>query len=278
MIQFAPSNQPRLTPVRSLQAIGTLGAVLALAILAMSVLLRLTTVFAADGATISTLPAAIEGVARMVHRLAASSVGLLALIATIHCWRHRRVVSSAVIPVASIVAATLMLAVIGPLTPGYRFTAVTVANVVGGTVLLAACWWLRERLAAMSTGQHALRPLLKAALIVFFIHVTTGATTSALEMRGIHGFAIIHQASAMLAIILLGAILWDKQRPLRLARLFTAMKWLLGAQIALGLASMLMDEHSTWLALVHAMISPLLVAGLVSTAVRDAAVAPGTGV
>jgi heme A synthase len=94
-------------------------------------------------------------------------------------------------------------------------------------------------------------------------------------MRGIHGFAIVHQGSAMLAIILLGAILWDKDRPVRLARLYSAMKWLLGAQIALGLTFVLIDGRPAWLAVLHAMVSPLLAAGLVSVAVRDVPRAPG---
>jgi heme A synthase len=277
MVQFAPSSLPRLAPARLLQAAGTVGSVMALAILAMSALLRLTTVFAADGHTLSTLPGAVEDTARLIHRLAASSVGLLALLATVLCWRNRRIVATAVVPVALLVVATLVLALIGPLTPGYRFTAVTVANVVGGTVLLASCWWLRERLAATPVHSHAPGPLLKAALIVFFIHVTTGATTSALEMRGIQGFAIVHQVSAMLVIVLLGAILWDKRLQERLPRLRAFVQWLLYAQIALGLTLMLAGSQSPWLALVHAMCSPLLIAGLVSIAVRDVHIEPGTG-
>jgi len=153
MIHFAPAQPRRLTAAQSLQAIGTVGAVVALVILAMSALLRLTTVFAADGHTVSTLPGMVEDTARLIHRLAASTVGLLALWATVLCWRQRRLLPHAVIPVVALVAATLVLALIGPLTPGYRFTAVTVANVLGGTVLLASCWWLRERLAAAPAHQ-----------------------------------------------------------------------------------------------------------------------------
>jgi heme A synthase len=269
MIHFAPAKSHRPTAVQSLQAIGAIGAVVALVILAMSALLRLTTVFATDGHTVSTLPVMVEDTARVIHRLAASTVGLLALWATVLCWRQRRVLTHAIAPVMALVAATLILALIGPQTPGYRFTAVTVANVLGGTVLLASCWWLRERIAAAPAYQIAPRPLLKAALIVFFIHVTTGATTSALEMRGTQGFAVIHQATAMLAIILLVAILLDKRSHARRVRSITFMKWLLGSQIALGLTSLLLEAHSPWLALAHALVSPLLVAGLVSIAVRD---------
>jgi heme A synthase len=274
MVHFAPPASAQLTPARSLQVIGMLGAIMAMAILAMSVLMRSTTVFASDGSTSSSLPGLIEDVARLIHRLAASSVGLLALAATALCWRNRRALAQAVVPVVVIAATTVVLALIGPLTPGYRFTAVTVANVLGGTLLLAACWWLRETLATRQTRHNALRPILKAALIVLFMHITAGATTSALEMRGIHGFAVVHQGSAMLAIILLGAILWDKDRPAHLARLFSAMKWLLGAQIALGLTFVLIDGRPAWLAVVHALFSPLLAAGLVSIAVRDVQNAP----
>jgi heme A synthase len=244
---------------------------MALTIITVSALLRLNTEFAADGQTVSTLPVMVEDTARVIHRLAASTVGLLAVWATVLCWRQRRVLAQAVAPVTALVTATLILALIGPLTPGYRFTAVTVANVLVGTLLLASCWWLRERLAAAPAYQMAPRPLLKAALIVFFIHVTTGATNSALEMRGIQGFAVIHQATAMLAIILLVTVLLGQRSNARRARSITFMKWLLGTQMALGFTFFLMETHSPWPALAHAVISPLLVAGLVSIAVRDQA-------
>ena len=70
-------------PTRMFRAIGMAGAALAFAILGASILLRLTTGFGADGLPVSGLPSATEGAVRLIHRLAASSVGLLALAAVI---------------------------------------------------------------------------------------------------------------------------------------------------------------------------------------------------
>ncbi len=259
------------TPTRPLQAIGSVGSALALAILGASILLRLTTVFGGDGQPISTLPPAIESAVRLLHRLAASGVGLLALSAAILCWRRRPWVANALMPTAWIVSATVLLAVIGPLTPGYRFAAVTVTNVVLGTVLLMACWWLRESLAAAPTRQRAHDPLLIPALIVFLVHVGSGAAASAFEMRGIRWLAFIHMGSAVLVFLFVGAILWVRHGRERLTRLVGTMTLLLAAQIALGLVLIAMDARPTWLGFLHAMLSPLLAAGLVSVAVRDSA-------
>lgn len=269
MVQPTCSKPPLLTPARTLLAIGTTGSALALVILGVSILLRLTTVFANDGHLLSTLPAAIESAVRMLHRLAASGVGLLALWATVLCWMRRPLVAKAVMPTAWIVAATVLLAAIGPLTPGYRITAVTVANVVGGTVLLMACWWLRESMAAAPTRRHARDPLLIPALLVFLAHVGIGAAASVLDMRGIRWVAFIHMGSAVFVIIFVGALLWARHGRAPLTRLVCVMTLLLAAQAALGLALMGTDQRPVWLGFLHAMLSPLLAGGIVSLATRD---------
>jgi heme A synthase len=261
--------EPRLLPAaRTLLAIGAAGSALALVILGVSILLRLTTVFTDAGDPVSTLPVAIESAVRLLHRLAASSVGLLALWATALCWMRRPHAATAVMPTAAMVAATLVLAAIGPLTPGYRFATVTVANVVGGTVLLMACWWLREAMTA-APARQARDPLLRPALMVFLAHAGLGAAASALSVRGIRWLAFAHMGSAALVVIFAGALLWDRRSRAPLTRLVGAMTLLLAAQIALGLALMAADPHPVWLGFVHAMLSPLLAAGLVSIAVRD---------
>ena len=270
MIESTRPKPPLLTPLRTLLAIGTAGSALALVILGVSILLRLTTVFAENGDPISILPVTIESAVRLMHRLAASGVGLLALWATVLCWIRRPLVTKAVMPTACIVAATVLLAAIGPLTPGYRFAAVTVANLVGGTLLLMACWWLREALAAAPANRQARDPLLLPALLVFLAHVGIGAAASALSVRGIRWLAFLHMGSAVLVVIFVGALLWARYGRARLTRLVGIMTLLLAAQIALGLALMAAAPRPVWLGFLHAMLSPLLAAGLVSIAVRDA--------
>lgn len=244
--------------------VGAIGAFLALIVLGASILLRLTTQFGADGVPVSVLSPGTEGAIRLVHRLAASSVGLLALVASILCWGSRRVAPGAVRPVIWIVAATVLLAVIGPLTPGYRFNVVTVANVVAGTALFVACWWLCETPTVSHQTASADSSPLRMALAVMGVHVGLGAATSAYAMHGIHWVAFLHTGSAMLTTLLVGSILWDRRQQARLAKLLWAVTGFLTVQVVLGLIALWMDQRPLALSFVHAMLSPLLAAGLVS--------------
>ena len=264
------SAQAGNSSIRGLRTAGEFGAILALAILGASMLLRLTTIFGADGQTISTLPPAIESATRMVHRLAASGVGLLAMCAVFLCWSRRPLPGRIVKPLASIVAATIGLAVIGPLTPGYRVAAVTVANVAGGVVLLIAFWWLRESVATDSAGRKPVESLARAAIIVFLLHVATGAAASANEMHGIRWFAFVHLGTAMLLIMFVGASLWECRREPSLAGWSAATTIFMAAQWGLGFALMSHDSRPVWLGLLHGMLSPMLAIALVSLAIRGA--------
>lgn len=254
-----------------LNAIGTVGAVLALVILGASVLLRLCTQWDSTGAQLSTLAPAVEDAVRLTHRLTASSVGLLAIVACVAVWLRRKAGGALWMPTAGIVAATVLLAAIGPLTPGYRYASVTVANVVGGTVLLMSCWWLREAAALGGRATPARHPWLLAALAAFVLHIGTGATASAWEMRGLHWVAYLHAASAVVFLFAVGEVLWERTQGQALGRLALGLTALLAAQIALGVALMWLGRQPVWLGVVHALVSQLLAAGLVSVALRRGA-------
>lgn len=257
--------------LRVLHAIGVIGSILALTILGASVLLRLTTVIAPDGTALSQLTTEVENAIRLVHRLAAASVGILALAASVLGWQNRTQFPAVMRPVAWITGATVLLAVIGPLTPGYRFSLVTITNVVAGTVLVAACWWLRETL-DLATSRVAFRdPMLSLTLAVFVLHVGLGAAASAYAVRGTHWVAFVHSGSAMLATLLLGSILWDRRLHRKLTAPVRAMAGLLALQLVLGMVSLWIEVRPVTLGFVHAMVSAVLVAGLVSIAVRDTA-------
>ena len=266
-------------PTRPFRAIGLAGAALAFVILGASILLRLTTGFWADALPVSGLPSAAEGAIRLVHRLAASGVGLLALAAAILCWTRRGHLGGVTGPTAWIAAATLALAVIGPLTPGYRYTAVTVANVVGGTVLLMAFWWLHETQEAMSGRSRSLDALMAVALVVFVAHAGSGAAASAFEVRGVRWVAFIHAGTAMLATMFIGAILWEQRTEGGLDRVAAGTALLLAAQLALGMATFWVFPRPAWMGFLHAMLALPLAAGLVSIALRrdGRAGAPGPG-
>ena len=266
-----PSRAPTSdSPSRWLQTIGTFGAVLALVILGASMLLRLTTIFGVDGHTISTLPTPVENAIRLAHRLAAAVVGLLALCVAIISWRRRPLPSFFVTPIAWIVVSTVMLAIIGPLTPGYRLTIVTVGNVVGGMILLMAFWWLRESVANKLLTRKPVEPLLLITILVFLAHIAAGAAASALEMRDVRWFAFVHIGTAILATMFVGASLWDRRRDVSIAGWTAATVGLMLLQMALGCALMWLGTRPTWLAYAHGMLSPLLAITLVSLANRGA--------
>lgn len=264
----SPSNN---LSIRTLNAIGALGTLLALAILGASILLRLTSEIAADDTVRSTLAPDVENVVRLIHRLAAASVGLMAVLVTALGWMQRRVVPpQATKAIMWLVAATVLLAVIGPLTPGYRYNTVTIANVVAGTVLLGACWWLREALSFGAPAPHAMaHPMLRLAFAVLVVHVGLGAAASALEMRGTHWVAFVHAGTGMFMALLLGSILWDRRSHTRLTGVVRTMAVLLVLQFLLGVVSLWVTGRPVSVGFVHAMLSALLTAGLVSIAVRE---------
>lgn len=255
--------------VRALKTIGSTGALLAFIILAASILLRLTTAFAPDGSAASTLSTEVENAIRLVHRLAAASLGLFAMVAAVLCHGHRARFPVVVQPVLWLVGATVLLAVIGPLTPGYRYSAVTVANVVAGTVLLMACWWLREVLTPVPRVASVLRPMVLTTVLVLVIHIGLGAAASAFAARGVHGVSFIHSGTAMLTTLLLASLLWDRRQIELLRGWVNTMAGLLAAQLVLGIAALWLEGQPAWLGFVHAMVSAGLSIGLVSIAVRD---------
>lgn len=262
-------SQAAEPPQNALRAIGTIGSILALLILGASMLLRLSTIFGTDGQTISTLPNAIENATRLTHRLAASGVGILAVWAVVLWWLRRPLPSSLRKPIIWVVAATVILAVIGPLTPGYRFTAVTIGNVVGGMVLLMAFWWLRESARLHALACKTVEPILRAAVFVFLAHVATGAATSVGEMHGSRSLVILHLCTALLSTMFIAGSVWHSRHETTLAPWCIAATTLLLAEIAIGCALVWLGVRPTGLMLVHGMLSPLLAVALVSLVTVD---------
>lgn len=266
---------PALPPLSSVPAtrglllIGTFGALLALLILGSSMLLRLNTQFATDGAALSTLSPAIENAARLLHRLSASGVGVLAITAAVLLWIRRPLPARYANPLKWIIATTLLLSVIGPLTPGYRVAAVTVGNVAGGMALLVACWWLRESVVLPICRQPKTDPLPRFALAVFMAQVATGALASAGLMRESPGFAIVHLGTALLATMSIGALAWSRRRIPECSRASIVVTGLLLAQVALGLVLMAQGKAAVSLSYLHGMLSPFMAMSLVPLVLRD---------
>ncbi|MBE0613007.1 MAG: COX15/CtaA family protein [Burkholderiales bacterium] len=81
--------------------------------------------------------------ARALHRLAASSTGILLLLIVFLGWRRLQDRAARLAAVATVVFAGF-LAWLGLLTPS-KLPAVTLGNLLGGMSLLALLWWLHQR-------------------------------------------------------------------------------------------------------------------------------------
>lgn len=265
-VMVPPAAGGEADALRRLGLIGLWGAPLTVVILAASALLRLATQFE-GGEAVSTLSANFEQAARMAHRLAAAGVGLLAAWAFITAYRARPVAKPVLAAVGAIVGLTLLLAVIGRYTAGYRVMPVIAMNVAGGTALACAFWFLRER-AAKPRGALAALPLAALGGIVALSAV--GAATSASAMHGDRAFGPAHLwlASLLAAAAILAAL---RHRRCGLAAAATAV--LVAGQYGLGFA-LLASGRPLHLTLLHSAVSVLLALSLVSLAVRGGADAP----
>ena len=271
---MSPIDSP-LKPLSSTQRAWLLrlcwvGAALALCILGASILLRLMTVLDAQGLAVSQLDPGLEHTVRLLHRVCASSVALLALGVLALCWRARHTDVNVMPPAAWIAASTVVLALIGPLTTGYRLGSITVVNVSFGMVLLMAFWWLREAIsvAADACPRHPADALSWATFLAMVLHLATGAAASAWAMHGLHGPAYVHLTSLLLCLTLAGILLFGPRAPSVLSHRVAALAALLGLQVVVGGLLMWQDPRSVALSYFHAMLSPLVAMAGVSIMVR----------
>lgn len=224
-------------------------------------LLRLSTEWAADGQAQSVLPPTVEHATRLAHRMAASGVSVVALCAVLLAWMQRRTDRRMVSTTAGLVAATVVLAGIGPLTPGYRVAAITVLNVGVGMVLLLAFWWMHESSARMPYQPWMLPRVARLAMAALILHTATGAAASAYRMQGLSWPAWVHLASAVLFIGCLAALV-IAQRRLQTPPKVRVLRLLMASQVLLGICLFWLDHRPIWLNFTHAMLSPLLAVSL----------------
>ena len=252
---------------RRLRLIGTWGAILTLAILLASALLRLATGIEA-GEAHSLLPPAVEIGARIAHRLSAMGIAILAALALVATLRNPPAPASRVTAVATIMALTLVLALIGRYTPGYRVTAVTVINVTGGTALACAFWWLREIAMTPATDPGRGLPIVPAlALILLLAQSALGAAASAAAMWGAPASMPLHPGAAILFLIVAVAASWRRRERRAPALAIAAL-----AALQLGLGAYLgwTDARPLAFTLAHAAIASLFALPLVSLAAGTA--------
>lgn len=191
---------------RHLARVAWWGAVLAGTVVAASALLRLGTTLDAGGNARSTLAPALEGAARVAHRISAAAVGILAAAALVLAWRERPVRPRRGVPLAAIVAFTAVLAALGPYTPGYRFVGVTVANAVLGVALAGAFAWLAVQARDPERSPSGAHLLVAFAVLA---EVALGTAASAAAMHGRFAFEPLHVA---LGPVVAALVLWAALR------------------------------------------------------------------
>jgi len=260
---------PRAT--RLLARVGSWSTVLTCAILAASVLLRLSTAFDAGGAAQSRLPELVETISRLAHRFAAMAVSVLALLAAMVAFTTRPLPRGRLAAVATILVLTVFLAVLGRYTPGYAAAAVTVGNVVGGMLLACAFWWLREDglLRSAPPGPRAF-VLAGTAFAALVGQSALGAATSAIALRSASALDPLHAAAGVACAILVGFAAWPHRHrassrlPAGVAAGAVAMQLALGPLLALAGGA-----RPAALAWAHGMVALALALALVSLAARS---------
>ncbi|MBI3149450.1 MAG: COX15/CtaA family protein [Betaproteobacteria bacterium] len=116
--------------------------------------------------------------ARVAHRLAAMGVAVLVLSLVVLGYRQRREDARSLRLALLALSLTLFLAVLGRWTPGTRVPAVTLGNLLGGFMLLAALWRLRAA-PSVRRQAHPARGLLLLCAVLLAGQVALGGMVSA---------------------------------------------------------------------------------------------------
>jgi hypothetical protein len=186
------------------------------------------------------------------------AVGALAAGALVAAWQARPLSRGLGMAIAGIAGLTLLLSVIGRYTPGYRFDAVTVANVVGGIGLAVAFWWARAASAGTGRGDA----VATIALALLLVLAALGAGADAAAMRGESAFSLLHLwVAAFFTAFALAAAWRQRKRPAAIA-----VAALCAIQLGTGWA--LADARPLALAGIHALVACALALGLAQLGAR----------
>jgi cytochrome c oxidase assembly protein subunit 15 len=149
-----------------------IGCGLVLAVIVASAYLRLAQI--APGWT------GAGGLARAVHRLAASAEAALVIAVVAVCWGARRQWAGGALTAAAIGALTVLLVLVGIATPERQPPPVTLANLLGGMALLGTLWSLRiQALGAPSRSPASLWLWTGVALLA--VQIALGGLVSAFD-------------------------------------------------------------------------------------------------
>ncbi len=254
---------------RRLAALGTGGVALTFVVVAASALLRLATTLDPGGNAASRLPATVEAIARLAHRVSASGAGIVALAVLVVAFTSRPVPRARLAAIGAIVLLTGSLAAIGRYTPGYRFLPVTVGNALGGIALACAFMWLRMQStrSAGIEGRSAVSWAATLALAVVLVQAGVGTAASALAMHGVRTLDPWHVASGFAVVGIAVAVAAYRYRDRGAAR-----AWIFAlalGQMAMGFVLAAADAQrgipGAW---AHAMLACALALALTALAAR----------
>jgi cytochrome c oxidase assembly protein subunit 15 len=139
---------------------------------------RIDPAFESASALEKTLPADWAGT---VHRLAATLLGLTVIGMALIAWRNRKTPGHPLRAPLLLFALTVFLSVLGYSTPSSLVPLITVANLLGGLLMLALLWWLSIRTAELGhgPGRGRLRPAALVALVLLALQLFAGGWLSA---------------------------------------------------------------------------------------------------
>ena len=122
----------------------------------------------------------LVGLARVVHRLAASAEAVLAVMIAAVCWGARREWKGGAMTAAAIAALTVFLTVLGISTAEGQSPPVTLGNLLGGMALLGAFRLLRLQALSAAVSAHS-SPLLwmGAGVLLLALQIALGGLVSA---------------------------------------------------------------------------------------------------
>ncbi|HSQ05703.1 MAG TPA: COX15/CtaA family protein [Burkholderiales bacterium] len=240
---------------------------------------------ASSSSTAHSAPNVAVGIARVVHRLAASTVGMLVLIIVALLWKHSPGMRTAS---AVLLLLTASLAVLGRFTPS-ELPVVTLANLLGGMAIAGTLGWLRVA-TSWQPPARTQRPVL-FALMVLSLQIAIGGLVSARDAAlscpsfgdcletfrtfDWHGFDVLranaslsrtaprtiygtHQLFALFAVIAVLAVWSRVRKDLHQRRPRVILLGLVILQIVLG-AAMAIAGSSITLAVTHNLCAVLII-------------------
>jgi uncharacterized membrane protein len=259
----------KITVTEWLRRLGLIGTVLSLAILTASAVLRLTTIIDAQGYALSQLVPEVESAVRMMHRISATLVALIALAVLILSWRLLKSNIKVMKPALWIACSVLILSIAGPLTNGYRHGFVTVINVVIGMVMLMSFWWLSESLFHIIHRSHQIPVEAKVSpsLVTLAVHIASGAGASAWFMYGMRWPTWVH-VFTLFPLLAFAAIKPSSYCQSKASYLFIA-SLVVGLQFISGVTLLWQEQRSLGFSVLHAITSYLLTLMFVSVIFRS---------